>query len=60
MIFKATSQITRKCFSTYPKKMYDVWKQDPSQVHPTWNEYFKNNNTNITSSKSEETVNVDR
>ena len=47
MIFRVASQISRKCFSTYPKRMYDVWKQDPSQVHSTWDEYFKNNDVNV-------------
>jgi len=41
MIFRASSRILRARFSTYSNQMYDAWKTDPSSVHPTWNQYFK-------------------
>ncbi len=55
MLLRASSKVLRKCFSTYPKAMYDAWKTDPSKVHPTWNEYFKNNNVSLSVNLTSET-----
>lgn len=56
MLLRATRQILRHCFSSYSKVMYDSWKQDPSSVHPSWDDFFKHNNPNHTLSPSPETT----
>ena len=55
MLLKASSQILRRCFSSYSKVMYDSWRQDPLSVHTSWNEYFHKNSTNLTISSLSET-----
>lgn len=57
MLLRATHQVLRRCFSSYSKFMYDSWKQDPSSVHSSWNDFFKNNNPNQALSSSPETTN---
>lgn len=55
MLLRASRQVLRRCFSSYSKVMYDSWKNDPSSVHPSWNDFFKNNNPNQTLSSVPET-----
>lgn len=55
MLLKASSQILRRCFSSYSKVMYDSWRQDPLSVHTSWNEYFQKNSANLTISSQSET-----
>lgn len=55
MLFRASSQILKRCFSTYSKAMYEAWKNDPSKVHPSWSEYFQNNNMSLQAVSQSET-----
>ncbi len=55
MLLRASSKILKRCFSSYPKVMYDSWKNDPTSVHPSWNEYFQKNNINPTGISQTET-----
>ena len=60
MLLKTSTRILRQCFSVYPKKMYDIWKTDPTQVHSSWNEYFKYNTQNLTSQTTSTDKNIER
>ena len=55
MLIRAGSKGLSKCFSTYPKAMYDIWKKDPSKVHSTWNDYFKSNDLSFSAKSTSET-----
>ena len=57
MLLRTSYKILRRCFSSYSKVMYDTWKQDPSSVHPSWNEYFQKNSSNLTLGSQTETNN---
>lgn len=55
MLLRASSQILKRCFSSYSKAMYDTWKQDPSSVHPSWNDYFQKNSNSLNLASQPET-----
>ncbi len=49
MLFRASRQILKRCFSSYSKVMYESWKKDPVSVHSSWNDYFKTSTQPVSS-----------